>query len=117
MNWLDQTVGFFSPRAGLRRARARAAMNILCRGYEGAKLGRRTEGWRAPGSGSNAEIAAALPRLRDRSRDLVLRTTVRVEPFEEVTLRCDLRRYYVTQEHRLVAELEELIAALRRLAS
>ncbi len=55
--------------------------------------------------------------LRDRSRDLVLRTTVRVEPFEEVTLRCDLRRYYVTQEHRLVAELEELIAALRRLAS
>ncbi|HIJ94046.1 MAG TPA: phage portal protein, partial [Rhodospirillaceae bacterium] len=71
MNWLDQTVGFFSPRAGLRRARARAAMNILRRGYEGAKLGRRTEGWRAPGSGSNAEISAALPRLRDRSRDLV----------------------------------------------
>lgn len=71
MNWLDQTLGFFSPRAGLRRARARAAMNILRRGYEGAKLGRRTEGWRTPGSGSNSEIAAALPRLRDRSRDLV----------------------------------------------
>ena len=54
MNWLDQTVGFFSPRAGLRRARARAAMNILRRGYEGAKVGRRTEGWRAPGSGASA---------------------------------------------------------------
>ena len=71
MNWLDQTVGFFAPRAGLRRARARGAIEILKRGYEGGRLGRRTEGWKAPGSGSNAEIAVALPRLRDRSRDLV----------------------------------------------
>ncbi len=55
--------------------------------------------------------------LRDRQRDRVIRTTVDVQAFEEVTLRCDLARHYVTQEHRLVAELEELLAALQRLAS
>ncbi len=84
MNWLDQTVGFFSPRAGPRRARA--AMNILRRSYEGAELGRRTEGWRAPGSGSNAEIAAILPRLRDRSCDLV-----RNNPFYRSTSQTPMR--------------------------
>ncbi len=55
--------------------------------------------------------------LRERARNLVIRTDVRVEPFEEVTLRCDLGRSFVTQEHRLLAELEDLIAALRRLAA
>jgi len=71
MNWLDRTVGFIAPGAGLRRARARAATEVLRRGYEGARLGRRTEGWTTAGSGANTEITAALPRLRDRSRDLV----------------------------------------------
>ena len=71
MNWLDRTVGYVSPRAGLRRARSRAAMEVLRRGYEGARLGRRTEGWRVSGTGANLEIAGALPRLRDRARDLV----------------------------------------------
>jgi lambda family phage portal protein len=46
-------------------------MAILARAYEGAKVGRRTEGWIAAGTGANAEIAPAIARLRDRSRDLV----------------------------------------------
>ena len=71
MNWIDRAVGYVSPRAGLRRARARAAIGVLSRGYDGARLGRRTEGWTAPGTGANAEVAVALPRLRDRARDLV----------------------------------------------
>lgn len=71
MNWLDRTVGFFAPAAGLRRARNRCAAAALQRSYEGAKLGRRTEGWTTAGTGANAEIAPALVRLRDRSRDLV----------------------------------------------
>lgn len=71
MNWLDRAVGFVSPAAGLCRVRARAAMTVLRRGYEGAKLGRRTEGWIAPPTGANAEIATAASRLRARSRDLV----------------------------------------------
>ena len=71
MNWLDRTVGLFSPRHGLARARYRQALAIAARGYEGAGVGRRTEGWRTPGTGANSEVAVALPRLRDRSRDLV----------------------------------------------
>jgi len=71
VNWLDRTVGFVSPAAGLRRARRRTALHMLARRYEGAKLGRRTDGWITAGTGANAEIGPALVRLRDRSRDLV----------------------------------------------
>ncbi|WP_246059055.1 phage portal protein [Shimia litoralis] len=71
MHWLDRTIATLAPGAGLRRARQRQALDVLARAYEGAKQGRRTEGWIAAGSGANAEIAPALSRLRDRSRDLV----------------------------------------------
>jgi len=71
VNWIDRAVSLVSPRTGLRRARYRTAMEVLRRGYEGAKIGRRTDGWVTPGTGANTEIAAALPRLRDRTRDLV----------------------------------------------
>ncbi|MGE0650267.1 MAG: phage portal protein [Alphaproteobacteria bacterium] len=71
MNWIDHAVGYVSPRAGLRRLRVRAAMEALRRGYEGAQGGRRTDGWRTSGTAANAEVSAALPRLRDRARDLV----------------------------------------------
>ena len=46
-------------------------MAALVRSYEGARVGRRTEGWVVAGSSANAEIGTALVRLRDRSRDLV----------------------------------------------
>ena len=71
MNWLDRAIGAVAPGAGLRRARQRQTIAVLARAYEGAKLGRRTEGWVAAGTGANAEIAPAIARLRDRSRDLV----------------------------------------------
>ena len=71
MNWLDRAIGAVAPGAGLRRARQRQMIGVLARAYEGAKLGRRTEGWVAAGTGANAEIAPAIARLRDRSRDLV----------------------------------------------
>ena len=71
MNWLDRAIGAVAPGAGLRRARQRQMMAVLARAYEGARHGRRTEGWIAAGTGANAEIAPALARLRDRSRDLV----------------------------------------------
>ena len=70
-NWIDRAIGAVAPGAGLRRARQRQMMAVLARAYEGAKLGRRTEGWVAAGTGANAEIAPAIARLRDRSRDLV----------------------------------------------
>ena len=71
MNFLDRVLGYVAPQAGLRRARHRAAIATLARSYEGARLGRRTEGWVVAGTSANAEIGGALPRLRDRSRDLV----------------------------------------------
>jgi len=71
LNWLDRAIGAVAPAAALRRARSRLALDLLKRGYEGAKLGRRAEGWVTAGTSANAEIAPALPRLRERSRDLV----------------------------------------------
>lgn len=70
MNWIDRTVGFVSPAAGLRRVRNRTAMTALRRSYEGARVGRRTDGWVAAGTGANTEIGTAIARLRDRTRDL-----------------------------------------------
>ena len=40
-NLLDRAIGWFNPRAGLRRAGAR---EMLTRAYEGAS---RTDGWRS----------------------------------------------------------------------
>ena len=71
MNWLDQAIGAVAPGVALRRARQRRALDVVRRAYEGARVGRRTEGWHAVGTGANAEIAPALARLRNRSRDLV----------------------------------------------
>ena len=70
LNWIDRTIGYFNPSTGLRRARARTAMNLV-RQYEGAAMGRRTKNWRTPSTSSNAEIESGLITLRNRSRDLV----------------------------------------------
>ena len=71
MNFLDRAIGVVAPQAALRRAQARAAMAMLARAYEGARIGRRTEGWVVAGTSANAEIGTAIARLRDRTRDLV----------------------------------------------
>lgn len=71
MNWLDFAIGALSPAAGLRRVRQRQALRLIARAYDGAKAGRRTDGWVTAGTGANAEISPASARLRDRSRDLV----------------------------------------------
>lgn len=68
-NPVDRLIGWFNPQAGIRRARARVALSMV-RGYDGAKLGRRTGGWVTGGKSANAEIAPALHKLRERSRDL-----------------------------------------------
>ena len=71
MNILDHIVAAISPERGLRRVRARGAIEVLRRGYDGAKTGRRTDGWITVGNDANAEIAMASTRLRNRARDLV----------------------------------------------
>lgn len=68
--WLDDVIGVFSPMAAFRRKQARAALDMMERAYDGAKTGRRTDGWLTTSTSANAEIAGAGSRLRDRARDL-----------------------------------------------
>jgi lambda family phage portal protein len=69
-NWLDKAIGFVNPQAELRRVAYRRQIEILSR-YEGAKTGRRTAGWSTNGASANTELSADLPRLRNRSRELI----------------------------------------------
>src|ERR1019366_3633019 len=69
MNAIDKVIGYFSPARGYRRAQYRAATEVLA--YDGAKSGRRTDGWIAAGGDANTEVGASLVKLRDRSRDLL----------------------------------------------
>jgi capsid protein len=71
MNFLDRAIGLVAPGTALRRAQARAGLAMLARSYEGARIGRRTDGWVVAGTSANAEIGTAIARLRERTRDLV----------------------------------------------
>src|SRR6185369_9565737 len=69
LTWLDRAIAWLAPSTGLRRARARTAVEIL-RSYEGARTGRRFDDWLTSGTDANAALGPDLPRLRDRNRDL-----------------------------------------------
>ena len=71
MTWLDKAIAWVSPETGLRRMRARRAGELIQLAYEGARTDRRTGGWVTSGNSANAEVAVALSKLRERSRDLV----------------------------------------------
>lgn len=73
MNSLDRLISWVSPRAGLHRARDRAALSYV-RAYEGAQKGRLTDGWVAGGGSANVEISRGGATLRYRARDLVRNT-------------------------------------------
>ncbi len=84
-NPLDRFISFFSPEAAARRAKFRLLEQHLsshARKYEGAARGRRGANWFASGASPNLEIAAPLPTLRNRSRDLV-----RNNPYAEKGIR------------------------------
>ncbi|EUB97297.1 phage portal protein, lambda family [Rhizobium sp. CF080] len=72
-NFLDRTIGFFSPEKGAKRVAARKRMELLdgIRAYEGASNGRLAQNWLAPRGDANGEISRAGATLRDRSRDAV----------------------------------------------
>lgn len=67
---LDRLIGEFSPSAGMRRSRARAMM-ALAMNYDGASKGRRTYGWKAPGSDADQAAYGARSTLRQLSRDFI----------------------------------------------
>jgi lambda family phage portal protein len=73
MNRLDRLVMALSPRAGLRRLEARVRADGLAqlrRAYQGADVGRRTQGWVTLGGSADAEIYGARGWLKNRARDL-----------------------------------------------
>jgi lambda family phage portal protein len=69
MNWIDKAIGYVSPSAGLRRAKARAITEAVLN-YEGVRSSRRQGGWNTTGSSGNAEIGVASSKLRYNARDL-----------------------------------------------
>ena len=68
---LDAGLAWIAPRRAASRYAAKVAIANLRRGYEAGGKTRVTEGWRGSNASADAEIAAAGPVLRDRSRDLV----------------------------------------------
>ena len=71
LNWFDRTVGFFSPRALLKRKKYKIYNAYLARKFEGADAGRRTKNWNTNNASANTETAIGLNLVRNRSRDLV----------------------------------------------
>src|SRR5438309_131519 len=89
MNFIDRAIGFMSPMAGLKRARARLALDYADRvterfRYDGAQAGRRAHGWYAASTDANVELMGALVWLRNRSRDLVRNNPQAARALEEL---------------------------------
>jgi lambda family phage portal protein len=80
-HWIDRLTASVAPRWTLRRMRARSAVEVLRRHYEGAGTGRRTQGWRRSAGDANAVAGPALAKLREHARDLV-----RNNPYAESAL-------------------------------
>lgn len=68
-SWLDRAIAYVSPVRGATRAQARAVMQALA--YDGAKTGRRTDGWITGTTSADAEIGVYGDVMRERARDLV----------------------------------------------
>lgn len=70
MNFIDRIVNFVDPMAGVKRVRARQALD-MARAYDAAQISRQTQGWQTTGGSANAEIGPAMSRVRNRARDIV----------------------------------------------
>lgn len=69
MNFIDRAIGFISPKTAAERLYWRTQVE-LARGFDAARVDRRTKGWLATGGSANAETAMGLDRVRFRSREL-----------------------------------------------
>jgi len=74
-------MGQLAPRWELKRVRARIATELVLRNYEGAAMGRRTQGWSRRTSDPSSATGPFVGRLRDVARDLV-----RNNPYAESAL-------------------------------
>lgn len=72
---IDRTVAAFSPERALRRELARRKLEILNTGYShhgASQIKKSLIGWVSTGGDADADIVDNLPKLRERSRDLVM---------------------------------------------
>ena len=70
-NWLDKTISYINPQAGLKRFEAKTRMAIAG-GYTGARRDRRqTSSWNSVDGSADSVTLPDLPELRERSRDLL----------------------------------------------
>ena len=70
-SFVDKAVSFFSPSAGVKRLRAKLALELLG-SYDGASKSRRSlKEWSTFGNDADSDILPDLETLRERSRDLV----------------------------------------------
>jgi lambda family phage portal protein len=69
-NFLDNLIGFFSPRSKLERLQVRAAADVLKRGYDAAQVDASSDWISAKKTSANAEISAGLSKLQEKSHDL-----------------------------------------------
>ncbi|SOC13776.1 lambda family phage portal protein [Rhodobacter sp. JA431] len=70
MNPIDAVVNYFNPVAGARRVMARARTATVMN-YDAASRGRRSYGWKSPGTAADAAAFGARARLRNLSRDMI----------------------------------------------
>lgn len=71
MNPIDALVHYFNPVAGQKRVKARAAATAIMN-YDGASRGRRTYGWKSPGTSADAAgHGGSRQQLRNLARDFV----------------------------------------------
>ncbi|APG45688.1 phage portal protein [Phaeobacter porticola] len=70
MRWLDKAVLAISPERGLARVKARSAAHTLMN-YDAASKGRRTYGWKSPGTSADSAALGSRSRLRNLSRDFM----------------------------------------------
>lgn len=70
MNRLDRLIMGLSPERGLRRVRARARATAIMN-YDAASKGRRTYGWKSPGSAADTAAMGSRAQLRNLSRDMI----------------------------------------------
>ena len=70
-NMIDRVVSYFDPVAGRRRYAARVSM-AYAEGYAGASVTRRSlSGWSTITRDADGDTLGYLPKLRERSRDLI----------------------------------------------
>jgi capsid protein len=82
--------------------------------YDGAKSGRRTDGWFRPGTSANVETAQGLAKLRDGARDLVRNNPLAAKALTELRTKAvgtGIVPQARTQNDAVNKRLDELFAA------